>query len=109
MSRFAILLLVAFIGSAAAAELSRERVLINDNWRFIEGDPTNINSKSLLYDVRPVARGEDERERLAVSVLLTASSRRPGCSAKVCYADHANRSQAPDPGATREDSNRLPT
>jgi hypothetical protein len=39
--------------------------LINDNWRFIKGDPTNINSKSLLYDVRPVARGDDQRERLA--------------------------------------------
>jgi beta-galactosidase len=49
----------------ANAAAPRERILINDNWRFIKGDPTNINSKSLLYDVRPVARGDDQRERLA--------------------------------------------
>ena len=65
MNPFAILLLIAFAGSAAAADLSRERILINDNWRFTKGDPTNINSKSLLYDVRPDSRGEDQRERLA--------------------------------------------
>ncbi len=29
----------------------RERISINDNWRFAKGDPTNI-SVSLLYDVR---------------------------------------------------------
>lgn len=62
---FAILLLIAFAGSAAAADLSRERILINDDWRFTKGDPTNINSKRLLYDVRPDSRGEDQRERLA--------------------------------------------
>jgi beta-galactosidase len=43
----------------------RERILIDDNWRFTKGDPTNVNSQSLLYDVRPVARGEDQQERLA--------------------------------------------
>jgi len=43
----------------------RQRISINDNWRFAKGDPTNVNSKSLLYDVRPVSRGEDQRERLA--------------------------------------------
>jgi transposase InsO family protein len=43
-----------------------------------------------------------------VSVLLTPSSQPPGCSAKVWRADHTNRSQAPDPGATRSDSNGLP-
>jgi beta-galactosidase len=53
---------VALLANAAAP---RERILINDNWRFIKGDPTNVNSKSLLYDVRPVARGDDQRERSA--------------------------------------------
>jgi beta-galactosidase len=65
MNRFAILLLIAFAGSVSAGDLSRERILINDNWRFTKGDPTNINSKSLLYDVRSDSRGEDQRERLA--------------------------------------------
>ena len=43
----------------------RERISINDNWRFTKGDPTNINAQDLLYDVRPVSRGEDQKERLA--------------------------------------------
>ena len=43
----------------------RERISLNDEWRFTKGDPTNVNSKELLYDVRPVSRGEDQRERLA--------------------------------------------
>ena len=29
----------------------RERISIDDNWRFTKGDPTN-NAVSLLYDVR---------------------------------------------------------
>ena len=48
-----------------AATQPRERFLINDNWRFTQGDPTNVSPKELLYDVRPVARGDDQRERLA--------------------------------------------
>ena len=44
---------------------ARERISINDHWRFTRGDPTNINSQNLLYDVRPVSRGEDQSERLA--------------------------------------------
>ena len=31
---------------------SRERILINDNWRFIKGDPPG-GTPSLLYDLRP--------------------------------------------------------
>lgn len=65
MTHLAILLLIAFVGSAAAADLSRERILINDNWRFAKADPTNVNSRELLYDVRPDVRGEDQKERLA--------------------------------------------
>ena len=37
--------------SAFAQPVPRERILINDNWRFTKGDPTN-NAVSLLYDVR---------------------------------------------------------
>jgi beta-galactosidase len=65
VTRLAIFFTVAFVAGAAAADLARERILINDGWRFTKGDPTNINSRDLLYDVRPTARGEDQRERLA--------------------------------------------
>jgi beta-galactosidase len=41
----------AAAGFAAAADSPREQTSINDNWRFIKGDPTN-NPVSLLYDVR---------------------------------------------------------
>src|SRR4029077_6832876 len=57
--------LAAAMGFASASDLSRERISINDDWRFNRGDPTNVNSRDLLYDVRPVSRGEDQRERLA--------------------------------------------
>jgi beta-galactosidase len=36
---------------AVAADSPRERIAIDDNWRFTKGDPTN-NPVSLLYDVR---------------------------------------------------------
>jgi hypothetical protein len=36
--------------------VSRERISINDNWRFIKGDPMNVNSQDLLCNVRPVSR-----------------------------------------------------
>src|SRR5438445_10660570 len=45
----------------------------------------------------------------SVSVLLTPSSRPPGCSATVWQADHTHRWQAPDPGATRKDADPPPT
>jgi alpha-L-fucosidase 2 len=38
-------------GFAVAADTPRERISINDHWRFTKGDPTN-NTVSLLYDVR---------------------------------------------------------
>ena len=34
-----------------AQTFSRERISLNEHWRFIRGDPTNI-TESLLYDVR---------------------------------------------------------
>jgi beta-galactosidase len=65
----AVTALVLGANSSWSAELkrslARERILINDNWRFAKGEPTNINSETLLYDVRPVSRGEDQRERPA--------------------------------------------
>ncbi len=51
--------------AVSALAAPREQISINDNWHFTKGDPTNANSKDLLYDVRPVARGEDQKERLA--------------------------------------------
>jgi beta-galactosidase len=65
MTRLTIFFSLVFVASAATAELSREWILLNDHWRFTKGDPTNINSRELLYDFRPTARGEDQRERLA--------------------------------------------
>ena len=50
---------------AAAPATSRETISINADWRFANNDPTNIDSRQLLYDVRPVSRGADQRERLA--------------------------------------------
>jgi beta-galactosidase len=44
------LLLVSALLLAPVA-FARERISINDSWRFTKGDPTNITS-SLLYDVR---------------------------------------------------------
>lgn len=38
-------------GIASAANGPRERISIDDNWRFTRGDPTNC-TESLLYDVR---------------------------------------------------------
>ena len=52
----AALLAMGELPSVAATEPAhpspRERILINDNWRFIKGDPSG-NTVSLLYDVRP--------------------------------------------------------
>ncbi len=60
--------LLMFVASTAlAAPLPRERISIDDGWRFTKGDPTNLAPDRLLYDVRPVAHGEDQTERLAES------------------------------------------
>jgi beta-galactosidase len=49
---FSVVLVGLLAPDFANAKLApRERVSINDNWRFIKGDPTN-NTVSLLYDVR---------------------------------------------------------
>jgi beta-galactosidase len=52
MIRFSLILLSAFAaGVTLAAAPPRERISINDNWRFTKGDPVS-NTVSLLYDVR---------------------------------------------------------
>ena len=64
MKRFAsMLLFAAAAGFAAMADSPRERISIDDNWRFTRGDPTNC-PVSLLYDVRPAGtmRGFGEAE-----------------------------------------------
>ncbi|HEY1660836.1 MAG TPA: beta-galactosidase GalB [Verrucomicrobiae bacterium] len=61
MIRFgSILLLVVIAGFASAADSPRERISIDDNWRFTQGDPTNC-PVNLLYD----ARHEQTIRRLA--------------------------------------------
>ncbi|HXS69302.1 MAG TPA: beta-galactosidase GalB, partial [Candidatus Polarisedimenticolia bacterium] len=45
------IILVAASWFAAAADSPRERISIDDGWRFTKGDPAN-SSESLLYDVR---------------------------------------------------------
>jgi beta-galactosidase len=48
---FFILWFVFAAGVGIAADSRRERISINENWRFTKGDPTN-STTSLLYDVR---------------------------------------------------------
>ena len=64
-SSLAIFALALLLVSLPSIVRAGERISINDNWRFSKGDPTNLSAKELLYDVRPVARGDDQRERLA--------------------------------------------
>ena len=47
-------------GLALAADSPRERVSINDHWRFAKGDPTN--STPVLYDVRPDVRDRRDEQ-----------------------------------------------
>jgi beta-galactosidase len=58
----------AFLGAVSACACltplsaqasARERISINDDWRFQQGDPPG-NTVSLLYDVRPEVR--DQRD-----------------------------------------------
>jgi beta-galactosidase len=54
--------LSTFIAHSPAAEITpadatqgtmRERISIDDDWRFQKGDPAGVDSAALLYDVRP--------------------------------------------------------
>ena len=51
--------------AAVPAGAQRTRTLLDDGWRFIKGDAPNVDTSNLLYDVRPLARGEDRRAREA--------------------------------------------
>src|SRR4051812_41694864 len=50
------------------ASAPRERILIDDGWRFQKGDPAGVDAGKLLYDVRPESKNEDQKERLAEAV-----------------------------------------
>ncbi len=49
--RFSFIFLLAITAGLAVADMPRERISLNDDWRFTKGDPTNC-VVSLLYDVR---------------------------------------------------------
>jgi beta-galactosidase len=60
MTRFALIVVfVVAVGFASAAESPRERISLNDNWRFIKGDP-NGDSTGLIYDVRPEVKDKKD-------------------------------------------------
>ena len=65
LARLAAALLLAAVLARAAAP--RERLSINEGWRFQKGDPAGVDSRTLLYDARPEPRNEDEKARLAES------------------------------------------
>lgn len=44
--------MLLLIGALASGASPRERICINENWRFTKGDPTN-DTVNLLYDARP--------------------------------------------------------
>src|SRR5688500_3090149 len=44
-------LIMNLLSIPGISQTSRERISINDDWRFIKGDPVDV--KGLIYDVRP--------------------------------------------------------
>ena len=57
-------ILAGYVPRSSAAEPGaspRERVSLNADWRFQKGDPDGVDSKELLYDVRPEVRARGER------------------------------------------------
>jgi beta-galactosidase len=56
----------------AAADSPRERLSINDNWRFTKGDP-NGDSSGLIYDVRPDVK--DRKDDKAADAEPTAAEK----------------------------------
>ncbi len=63
----AALVLQAGMTDGAAQVSPRERISINDDWRFIRDDPPG-NTVSLSYDVRPQGRGRGPRSGEAPAV-----------------------------------------
>lgn len=52
--------------SAQTRNAPRERILLDQGWRFTHGDPPGTDSSLLLYDVRPTAAaGQDQKARAA--------------------------------------------
>jgi beta-galactosidase len=60
------------VANSWAAPSLRERLSINDHWRFIKGDPTD-RTVSLLYDVRPEVR--DRRDDRSADAEPTEAER----------------------------------
>lgn len=63
----------------------RERILINDNWRFIKGDPSG-NTVSLLYDVRPQRprpSGAEAQADANVAADISATPNKPATASPV--------------------------
>src|SRR5215831_183799 len=57
-------ILAGYVPRSSAAEPGaspRERISLNADWRFQKGDPDGVDSKELLYDIRPEFRARGER------------------------------------------------
>jgi len=68
--------------SPYAAQAARERILINEGWKFYKYGPTE-KADSLIYDVRPEVRNEqdskaaDSRPTEAVTIAATTGVLKP--------------------------------
>jgi len=77
MATAAVLLSPAFAGEAAAAP--RERLSLDEGWRFHRGDPPGVDGQ-LDYDVRPVVQDNEDGK---------AADARPQQASRVRDDDHA--------------------
>ena len=55
-------MMAVIVAGSPQRSAGAERILLNRDWRFHKGDPAGVDSKNLLYDVRPQARALGERE-----------------------------------------------
>ena len=80
VDRFAVVLVVASSLGPVAARASqpspRERISINDDWRFQKGDPPG-NTVSLIYDVRPEVQDVGTTARADAEAACGRAGRRP--------------------------------
>ena len=67
-----VFLVLVAAGFALAAAAPRERISLNDNWRFTKGDP-NGDSSGLIYNVRPDVK--DRRDDKAADSQPTEAER----------------------------------
>lgn len=64
---------LTFVSDAGSAQAApRERISINDNWRFAKGDP-NGDSTGLIYEVRPEVK--DKKDDQAADAEPTAAEK----------------------------------